>query len=47
LCKALAEFLFDSKAYDPHRYVGFMEKHSVGALIGAPPVTSVTKKAVT
>ncbi|MDT7928560.1 ATP-dependent chaperone ClpB [Tepidimonas sp.] len=38
LCKALAEFLFDSEQYMVRIDMSeFMEKHSVSRLIGAPP----------
>src|SRR5204863_5942825 len=38
LCKALAEFLFDSQsAFVRIDMSEFMEKHSVARLIGAPP----------
>ncbi|MGH8475469.1 MAG: ATP-dependent chaperone ClpB, partial [Methylococcales bacterium] len=38
LCKALAEFLFDSEAFMVRIDMSeFMEKHSVARLIGAPP----------
>ena len=48
LCKALAEFLFDSAdAMIRIDMSEFMEKHSVARLIGAPRATSATRKAVT
>jgi len=47
LARALAEFLFDNEKLmiriDMSEY---MEKHSVSRLIGAPPATSATKRAV-
>jgi ATP-dependent Clp protease ATP-binding subunit ClpB len=46
LCKALAEFLFDTEdavvRIDMSEY---MEKHAVARLIGAPPATWATRRA--
>ena len=48
LCKALANFLFDSDdAMVRIDMSEFMEKHSVSRLVGAPPATSVMKRVVT
>ncbi len=47
LCKALAEFMFDTvDAMVRIDMSEFMEKHSVARLIGAPPVMWAMKKAV-
>ena len=46
LCKALAEFLFDTEeAMIRIDMSEFMEQHAVARLIGAPPVMLATKKA--
>jgi ATP-dependent Clp protease ATP-binding subunit ClpB len=46
LCKALAEFLFDTEESMVRIDMSeFMEKHSVSRLIGAPPDTWATTKA--
>ncbi len=48
LCKALAEFLFDTEeAMVRIDMSEFMEKHSVARLIGAPPATWATRRAAT
>ena len=45
LCKALANYLFDSEqAMVRIDMSEFMEKHSVARLIGAPPAMSVTRR---
>ncbi|XPE23295.1 AAA family ATPase [Shigella sonnei] len=45
LCKALANFMFDSdEAMVRIDMSEFMEKHSVSRLVGAPPEMSVMKK---
>ena len=45
LCKALAEFLFDTEeALVRIDMSEFMESHSVARLIGAPPATWATRK---
>ena len=48
LCKALAEFLFDSEEHLIRIDMSeFMEKHSVSRLIGAPRAMSAMRKAAT
>ncbi|GIR70847.1 MAG: hypothetical protein CM15mP74_20980 [Halieaceae bacterium] len=48
LCKALADYLFDSEqAMVRIDMSEFMEQHSVARLIGAPPVMWAMKRAVT
>ena len=48
LCKALAEFLFDTEdALIRIDMSEFMEKHSVARFIGAPPGYVVTRRAAT
>ena len=48
LCKALAEFMFDSEEHLIRIDMSeFMEKHSVARLIGAPPAMSATRRAAT